>query len=50
LFNHLGCILYDGREGARSIGLPLTGVFGVFMPESAPGSFAERLGFDVAEI
>jgi hypothetical protein len=48
--NHLSGAIYDGSQrptGGRQL---LSGVLGVFMPEGAPGSFAEWLGFDVAEI
>jgi len=48
--NHLSGAIYDGSQcptGRRQL---LSGVLGVFMPESAPGSFAEGLRFYVAEI
>jgi len=48
--NHLSGAIYDGRQcptGGRQL---LSGVLGVFMPQSASSSFAEWLGFNVAEI
>ena len=50
IVNHLSGAIYDGGQcptGRRQL---LSGVLGVFMPESAPGSFAEGLRFYVAEI
>jgi hypothetical protein len=50
LFKHLGGILYDGGEGARSIGLPLKFVLGIFVAQCASDSFAEWFGLKMAEI
>jgi hypothetical protein len=48
--NHFDCGLNGGSEGAPSVGLPLAGVLGVFMPQCATGSFAEGFGIKMAEI
>jgi hypothetical protein len=48
--NHLSGSLHDGGKSAPSVGLPLAGVLGVFVPETSQCSFAEWLRLNVAEI
>jgi hypothetical protein len=48
--NHLSGVIYDGSQSPTSRRQLLSGVLGVFMPQSASSSFAEWLGFNVAEI
>jgi len=48
--NHLSGAIYYGCQSPTGRRQLLSGVLGVFMPASATGSFAEWLGFDVAEI
>jgi len=48
--NHLSSAIYDGSQSPTGRRQLLSGVLSVFMPQGATGSFAERLGFDVAEI
>jgi hypothetical protein len=50
IVNHLSGAIYDGSQCPTGRTQLLSGVLGVFMPESAPSSFAEWLRFNVAEI
>jgi hypothetical protein len=52
----LGCSIIlvvfstTGAKVARSIGLPLKFVLGIFVPQCASGSFAEWFGLKMTEI
>jgi len=48
--NHLSGAIYDGSQSPTGRRQLLSGVLGVFMPVRSPGSFAEWLGLNVAEI